>query len=175
MPYTADIAVSSLTRSEALRGGEALGKLANEHVEALRHASHAADCAPSAAVTQMEWERDVEWGMQELGSMAAGSQSHPANHGDAEGTGANWLPCAQQAQHAVGMPLPTCVSQMAMLLLPATASKCSRISCQMCASLIGAMDAVPVQGLRHKHHRRCTSLISPTMQLDLNLALRCRQ
>ena len=110
MPYTADIAVSSLTRSEALRGGEALGKLATEYVEALRHASHAADCAPSAVVAQMEWERDVEWGMQQLDSMAASSQSHPGKHGDAEGTGADWLPCAQQAQHAVGMSLPTCVS-----------------------------------------------------------------
>ena len=87
MPYAADMAVSPLTRSEALRGGEALGKLANEHVQALRHASHAVDCAPSAAVTQMEWERDVEWGMQQLGSMAASSQSHLAEHGNAEGTG----------------------------------------------------------------------------------------
>ncbi len=110
MPYTADIAVSSLTRSEALRCGEALGKLANEYVEALRRASHAADCAPSAAVTQMEWERDIEWGMQQLDSMAASSQSHPAKHGDAGGTGADWLSCAQQAQHAVGVSLPTCVS-----------------------------------------------------------------
>ena len=97
-------AVSSLARLGALQGGEALGKLANEHAQALLHASHAVDHAPSAAVTQMEWERDIEWGTQQHGGMTASSESYSAKHRDAEGTGADGLPCAQQAQPALEDP-----------------------------------------------------------------------
>ena len=49
----------------------------------------------------MEWERDIEWGIQELDSVAASSQSHHVTYRDAEGTGADSLPCAQQAQQAL--------------------------------------------------------------------------
>ena len=89
-----------------MQGGEALGKLAKEHAQALLHASQAVDCAPFAAVTQMEWERDIEWGIQQFGGMAASSQSHSAKHEDAEGTGADRRPCAQQAQQTLMNPKP---------------------------------------------------------------------
>ena len=70
----------------------------------------------------------------------------------------------------------SCVSLIAMLMLPTIASNWSQFYCQICASVICEVNEVPLQGLlQHTHHRKSKNLVGTTMQLEVYLAAHCRQ